>query len=416
MAEENVIIEPAPAGGPEVQEVDSITDAYDSNDVIIDDDGNVVQAFDREKNITYVVKGKGLVTPEKKDGEPSGSDPDKPDAGKPDGSTDPQKSDKKDDADDDGAEDYVNAAEYVLKKTGYTKDEVELADGQVVKIADLTEQQQLDIMVAEFENTTASFQEKIAELEGRQPELKFEDPMAQQLVDYLKQGGDIKRLAKEILSKDPAAQAKMLSDEEVIKMSLKKEFPSFTDEDINEEFNEMSDSKRARRAKALRERMENEKPDFSNLTEEQKRINEQAALEAKKVFEEEVNIVKSAAAELKEIAGIPMNDQVVNYLLKKAIPDAVDQDSEFVKSLSNNPKKLLTLQFWDTYGEKVLDATRKKYYEMGLEEGNKGKEKLSDEPVRTYNVGNKPEKKVVKKSVDEFSDKDWNAFINGESF
>lgn len=380
--------------GPKIVEVDQYTDPVDANDSIFDDNGELVQTLDRENNTIYKVKGKqNPIEPEKNDSTPdadSGKENSDPAASK-DGNEGGNKEDgKKDD-------DFANPAEYILRKTGYTEAEVDLGEGVgKKKITDLTPEEQLDVVVAEFDQTIEELQQKITDLEGRKPEFKFEDKSKQQILDYLKEGGDIKKLAKEILSKDPAAQAKMLSDSEIVKLGIKREFEEWTDEEVEDELKsiEADPAKLARRAKALRLRMEKEQPDYSSLTEEQKQEKAEAVAAEKKQFDADITGVKDAAKKLKKIGEFELSDDIRNFLIKKVVPGSMEDDSDFVKGLDGNPEKLLTLQFWDTYGPKLIEKTRDHYYKLGLQKGQEGKEKLSDEPViRTYGSSGKSVKK-----------------------
>lgn len=389
---------------PTVVEVDKIDHAVDENDAIFNEDGDLVQAFDRDKNITYKVKGK--VNPLE--------DTPAPDADKDkDKDKAPVVDPDKDKPADDDTEEYDNPAAYILKRNGYENDEVDLGgDLGKVKIADLTPEQQIDVMVEEFDSTVDKLEAEIKTLKERAPELKFEDPAHQQIVDYLKEGGDIKKLAKEILSKDPAAQAKMLSDAEVVKLGIKKSYPSYTEQDVDDEFKEMTPAQVARRAKADRTRMESEKPDFSNLTAEQKAANDRATLQVIADFEKDVNNVKEVAKKMTSIANLPVNDKMKDFLLSQVIPKTVNEDSVFMKNLDDNPEKLLTLQYWDTYGEKLIQQTADFYYKKGIKDANGGKEKLSDTPIRTYSSGVKGSTAKQPKTIEEIAD--FEAFLNAD--
>jgi hypothetical protein len=399
-------------------EVDQITEAVDANDAIMDEAGNVVQYLDREKNITYKVKGKeNPLAPEKE----NNSDSLKQDASKTGETSDSGKNkpiDAKKDAQPKGDEktnQYRNDAEYVLRKTGYDKDEIDLGEGiGKVKIADLTPEQQIQVIVSEFDETIAEYQEAIKDLEARKPELKFDNPQAQQILDYLKEGGDIKKLAKEILSRDPAAQAKMLSDDEIVKLGIKKEFPEFTEEEINAEFQDMEKAGSiSRRAKALRNRMEKEQPDFSSLTKEQREAKDAQIQIEREQFDKEVANVKDTAKKLGKIGGFPITEQIAEYLTSKVIPKTMQEDSVFVQKL-NNPEKLLTLEFWDTYGETIIKKTAEYYFKKGQESsGPKGDDSLSDDPIRTYQ-SRSSKKGSSKKSIDDFEN--FEQFVSAANF
>jgi len=386
---------------PEV-EVDAFTDAVDENDATYNEEGTLIGVLDREKNQRLVLKGHGTKAPvvvADADAvvETDAVDPDKV-------------------ADEDADEvEYINQADYILKRTGYKNEDVDMGDGQMVKIADLTHEQQLSIVTTEFENTVDALEAKVAELEARAPELKFEDPLAQQLVDYLKEGGDIKKLAKEILTRDPAAQAKMMSDDDINKAGIRKQFPEYTDAEVEEEFSEMSVAAKARRAKVLRTKMETEKPDFTNLTKEQKEANDKAVLEVEKVFTAESNKVREAAKKITKIAGIPISDGVRNFLVNHTLPVKSSEDSTFIKDLANNPDELLLTSFWRKYGEDLVAKTKTFYHKQGftegLAEGNKGKDKLSDGPVKVYGTGKVVEKKAPV-LIDESNIEAW---LNGSN-
>ena len=364
---------------PEEVIVDSIdTGKFDSEDLTIGEDGGVIRAYDRENNKTFVLKGNET----KRDDAPDNDGNQDTDDNNPDDDNKPE------DEKEEGEEaEYENHADYILKRIGYDKDNIKLDEnGDPVKIADLTPDQQLDIIVEEFDNQIEALNSKIKELESKPAELKFDDPAANEIVEYLKNGGDLQQLAKEIISRDPAAQAKILTDDEIIKLSIKKEFPSYSDKDIEDEFKEMTQGQRERRAKAYRAKMEAEKPSFSDLTEAQKAARDAEIAKEKASFVSEVENFKKASKELKSIAGVPLTDEVRNYLVSRAVPKDYDQDSDFVKELQNNPKKILELQFYATYGQKILDAAKKQYYAEGLRKGQEGKEGLSDVPLRTYST------------------------------
>lgn len=410
---------------PNVVEVENFEGTIDPDNSLFDADGNVIQYVDTEKNITYRLKGKEdiineLMGKEEAQPEPITSDKGNDSTGGGAG-TEPTPDNADGGETDDGEpegfdpEKYSNYAEYILRKTGYDLDEIDLGDGVgKVKISELTHEQQLAVISQEFDQTIAEYEEALREAENKQPELKFEDPMANQVLEYLKEGGDIRKLAKEILSKDPVAQAKMLSDEEVVKLALKKQYPTFTDEEIAEELKDMGEKRIARYAKAYRAQMEKEQPDISNLTEEMKAAKALELQRAKEEFEAEVAKVREEAAKITEIGGIPVNKKIMDYLLAGIIPKDFESDSEFIQELNGNPKALIEYRFWKTYGKAIQEKTAQHYYEKGLRDANAGKEKLSDEPVRTYQYNGSGKKKSnAPKSLDEI---DFDKFLNDGTF
>lgn len=415
----------AAAAESNIVEVDEITQAVDPADAIQDENGRVIQYHDKTENKIYKVKGavNPFEAPKPKDekGEsgsasakkdsPEGDETNKENVGEDNTDHDP-------DGDENGNEDdeeYTNEAEYILRKMGYDKDEIDFGgDIGKVKISDLTPEQQVIVARQEFDSMIESFEERLKEAESKG--VQFEDKQAQQILEYLKEGGDIKKLAKEILSRDPAAQAKMLSDEDIVKMGLKKEFPEFSEEEINEEFKDLAtkDGAVARRAKALRTRMEKQQPDFSDLTEGERKAREEGIQAEVNQFKAESENIRKVAKTIKEIAGVPIGDQHREFLLNKVIPSKMEDDSEFIQGLSK-PDKLLRLQFLDTYAEKLAEY----HYKRGLEaakakNGKKDESELSDEPIRTYSGGKGKTKSstTAKRTIDDFPS--FDAFVNAE--
>jgi len=412
---------------PQVVEVEKFDGVIDPDHSLVDAEGNVIQYVDPEKNVTYRLKGKEDIISElmgkKEDPDDRPTDDNDKDKGKkePDSLEGDTPSGENEDPNPDGDADgfdpekYSNYAEYILRKTGYELDEIDLGDGVgKVKLSELTPEQQVAVIAQEFDHTIEEYESALKEAEEREPELKFEDPMANKVLEYLKEGGDVRRLAKEILSKDPVAQAKMLSDEDVVRLALKKQYPTFTDDEIAEELKDMGEKRIARYAKAHRAQMEQEQPDISNLTEEMKAAKALELQRAREEFEADVAKVREEAAKIKDIAGIPVNEKIMNHLLSGIIPKDFESDSEFIQELNGNPRALIEYRFWKTYGKAIQEKTAQHYYEKGLRDANAGKEKLSDEPVRTYQFNGSGKKKSnAPKSLDEI---DFDKFLNDGTF
>jgi hypothetical protein len=383
-------------------EVEEITQAVDPAEAVMDVEGRVIQYHDREAGKIYKVKGTEnpfAEKPTKPDPAPAESEP-----GEPANKLENKQENKP--PEDEVEVEYANDAEYILRKSGYDKDEIDFGgDIGKIKIVDLTLEQQMIVIREEFDQTVEEYQQVIKELEENKPEFRFENPQHQQFVDYLNDGGDIKKLAKEILSRDPAAQAKMLSDDEIVKLGIKKEFPEFSSEEVEDEFKDMEKAGSiARRAKALRTRMEKSQPDFSDLSAEQRKAQETALEDQLATFKTESENIRKAARKLTEIAGIKLEEAHLNFLVNKVIPSRMEEDSDFIKGLEN-PEKLLRLQFYDTYGDKLSEY----HYQRGLAEaqakakkGSIDESDLSDEPVRVYQGRTKSMKTQGKKSIDDF--------------
>lgn len=407
---------------PTTEVVDNIDlpGGLNMEDAIVDDNGTINQYHDRANNKVYIRKGyeDPFGVGNKSDDDDSG-DGDDSDAGDTGASGDQGKGGAKPGAktDDEGpVEEYENLAHHMLKLGGYEGDTVKI-DGQEIKIADLTESQQLSIMEEQFSEYIDKKDAEIVALKARTPELKFEDAHAQQIVEYLKKGGDIKALAKEILSSDPAAQAAMLSDEEVVKLKIQKQNPSFSAEDVKDEYDDMSEKARARHAKAYREEMKNMKPDLTNLTQAQKDQMAAAELKTIKDYEAEVTKTKAATAKIQEIAGIKISKEMSDWLNSQTIPKDHKSNSIFVDEILSNPDKMFKLKWWDAAGEKILKQTQEYFYKKGLAEGQKGKEKLSDTPVIKEFGGSRRQAgngqmAPPSKSIDEMNAQETQAWID----
>lgn len=380
---------------PATEVVDDINfDNMTIDDTIVNDDGVVIQFHNKAENKVYYRKG---------------NEPAEAPATQAEESGDSSKSESTDAPDEPApAEEYENLAHHMLKIGGYEGDKIKLGDKEV-SIADLSAEEQLEVAQEEFGNILDRYEARIKELETKKPELKLNDPHAQQILEYLQKGGDVKALAKEILSSDPAARANMLSDEEIVKLQIKTTNPKYSDKDVEDEFKEMSESMRARRAKSYREQMKEMKPDLSHLTKAQQDAIAAEELQYRQAFDADVTHLKTETAKVKEIAGIPIRDDMRNYLLSQVTPKDFKSDSKFVEDIAGNPSKLFALKFWDTWGEKIIKQTQDVFYKRGLADAQKGKEKLSDTPLKTYGARGAasgspaaPAKDITEMSPEEF--------------
>lgn len=385
-------------------EVDDINpEVVDPNEALYDEEGKITSYLDVEQNKRFVRKAAAPVAPVV----PPTEKPIVPDDKIVPGEEEEEITD--------------NAAEYILRRSGYDKEDINLGgegdQANLVKIKDLSPEQQMDIVVSEFDRTVDKYEARIKELETKAPELKFENPVHQQIVDFLKDGGDVQKLAKQLLSNDPAAQAKMMTDQEIVKLGIKKEFAEFTDEEVEAELKDMSPEKVARRAKALRTRFEKEVPNIDNLTLEQKNIKLKAANDLRTEYETESKSVRDYLSKAKNVAGVPVNEEMKSFLASRVIPENENGDSEFLKGL-NSPEKLIRLEFLDRYHEKIRQSTQDFYYKKGINDAAKMKveelEKYSKEPLRTYNISPAKKESKVPKSVDEIED--WAAFAAKSDF
>lgn len=366
-----------------------IDDVIDPDNVFMDEENNIQSIYDPETGKTFKTdsddadddlekdedKDKG-----EKDEESEGGDPDKKkdkDKDKDSPGEDSSKGDK-DDADKDDSPDpqYLNGADYILKVTGYEGDEVQIGETSK-KIAELTHEEQMRVVIEEFRKAVSYYEDALGNPENQQQGFQNEDE--KEIIEYLRNGGDKIALAKHILSNDPSERISAMSDEDIVKDQLRKEFPDWTDEDLDEEVEALKDRGRLeKRAGIYRERYKKEASGLGDLTESQKAAKEEADRKLQEKHDKEVNDIREAAKKIKTIAGVPVNENILNNTMSKLIPQKPDEESEFLRNLG--PEKIIRLQFLDDNIEKILENTARRYYELGKSKSEKVIKKFSDEP------------------------------------
>lgn len=399
-----------------IVEVDAIEFAVDGDTAIMDESGKVVSAVNPEGKRVYL-KGSAAALEAKGNKSNSTNAGDDGGGADVDDDGDDDQGQNNDDDQDDEPE-YENHADYILKAGGYTEEEIALGDGSSKSIKDLTDTEQLDLIVDEFDRTRQTLEAKIQQLEKEKESLSFNDPARQQVLEYLKNGGDLQQLAKEIISSDPAAQAKLLTDDQVNRLAIKRQFPSFTDEEVDAELKEMSDAQKARRAKAYRAILEQEKPDLSKLTDKQKAEMQAKELESIKTYEANKKIMIEKAKAIKEIAGAKIDDNMRNYLLRETVPSKAGDDSNFVKQIIADPALLLELKFYHQFGKKMIAAAEEVHYRRGLAEGRKALSRLPEEKIlKQFNLGSSSGKRdaAPTKAVEDMTAEEFEAFISAGS-
>lgn len=139
---------------------------------------------------------------------------------------------------------FVNKLDEVLKKSGYDVSEIDFGDGVVKPISELTEEEQIEILVQQLANLQP---------QPATPQSNL-SPDEQNLVDFLRSGKSPRELAETILESDLSYKYSKMSDEDVVREYLTKDKPSYTPEEIEEEIEDMKSrgTKLAREAKDIR--------------------------------------------------------------------------------------------------------------------------------------------------------------------
>lgn len=324
----------------------------DPENIIYDDEGNVAGVFDPEsgeKKMYENPEGGEDKNLEKPEGDDTIIDPEKS------GSKDPEKSNE--------TPEYANHADFILKEGGYDLDEIEFEDGRKVKIADLTSDDQLNIVTNEFQRMRDEFQ---AEIENS-GQAKFENEEEEELINFLRSGGTAKDLAKFIIESDPDNAHKALTDDDLVFENLKTQYPGASEEDIEEEFKVLKDAGRVeKRAMYLRNKLASGEIKFSDISAKHKeQVEAQKAVSLRQDIYEATKIVEYAKT-VKEIAGIPIDGGVTATIIKDLVPDNLEEDSEFLKTL-NEPEKLVRLRFLDLHAEKVFQHISDQAFKDGME-------------------------------------------------
>lgn len=275
-------------------------------------------------------------------------------------------------------EDYSNPAEYALKWLGYESDEVDFGDGNVVKLNELTSEQQADVLANQLERVVETYEAELQRVREEGPELS--QPLAKQVFEFLKKNGDPVELAKYILENNPTALATTLSPEDMVRRHLG-ETMNLEGDELEAEVNFLKENGRldtyAERAKKY---LEGKGVDLNGLTQEQQnKLNQQAQAELEE-FEVQKTDVLNYVSAAKEVAGIPVKKEINDFIASQILPTDPSQPSPFLQQL-DNPAKLHRLAFLDNYFEDIVENLKTTYFEMGKSSVTPASEVLKKEPI-----------------------------------
>lgn len=264
----------------------------------------------------------------------------------------------------------VNHADYVLRSLGFQTKQVDLGDGVLKNVSDLSHEEQLDVVTARLEEVVSFYEGKFGEIDASGG--NFSNDIEKTLIKTLRDSEyNLSDLAKVIAENDPSTIARTASNEDLIKGHFKKIYPDFTDEEISEEIEGMAGTSRFDRlASKLRETVSTQKMGEGDLA---KAVQKYQEAENQKVlidFNTQKQEVVNFTTQLKEYAKIPLNDDVKNFVLQDILSDSPDKNSPFLDSL-NTPEKLFRQSFLDKFHEQIVENTAKYYFDLGKAEGDK---------------------------------------------
>lgn len=198
---------------------------------------------------------------------------------------------------------FVNKLDEVLKKVGYDISEIDFGDGIVKPISELTDEEQIEILVQQLSQQTKESLPQLSEDETK-------------LVEFLRSGKSPRELAESILESDLSYKYSKMSDEEVVREYLTKEKPTFTPEEIEEEIEDMKGrgTKLAREAKDIRTK-------FSSTAQ-------------LPLVDPDVDFEKEKADLITYATNVQVPAQVKNDILNFILPKNGLEESELIKYMS----------------------------------------------------------------------------------
>lgn len=202
------------------------------------------------------------------------------------------------------------------------------------------------------------------------------------VINFLRTGKSVKDFAEYVINNDPKLAASRMSDAELVQKNLKEVFPELSEDELKEEFESLDEGKIAKRAVALRKRMEEKPLDITKVTrEEQDKLKGEHTVQVK----EFVNSVMG----IESIAGFTLTDDMRNAILNDVATENYEEDSPFINELTN-PEKVIELSFYKLYTPAIIDHFQRELENVRKTEYEKG-----------YNtaLGKLPKDKVVKVDV-----------------
>jgi hypothetical protein len=311
-------------------------------------------------------------------------DPAKPDPSKtPDPSKapvdDPGKNDPPADDPADPEDEPKNHADYVLRSLGYQTSKIDLGEGNIKDVSELTDEEQLEVITARFEELTSFYETKLGEIENNGG--SFANPIEKALIDTVRSNEyNLADLAKIIIDNDPASLARNASNEELVRGHLKSMYEDFSDEEIEEELAAMQNTSRFERiASKVREQMMNKPFGEGDLSKALETFKTNSTKKAVQEYQDETKGIMEFIEKTNEFSQIPLSKEVKDFILSDIVSEAPEKNSKFLDSI-NDPERLFRLSFLDKFHEQLVENTAKHYFELGKAEAAKITSKFKDTP------------------------------------
>lgn len=362
----------------------STDDIIDPDEVMFDGDTGLPVPNDDGSDFTLAgnAKNDGDDPAPKKNDPPKKSDPPAPDPVDPiDPADDPADGD---DPLEDPAEEPVNHADYVLRNLGYTQKQVDLGDGVVKDVADLTDQEQLDVVTARLEKVMGFYETQLDELKNGTG--AFTNDVEKAVIQTLRENDyNLADLAKIISENDPSAVARTASNEELVTMHLRNMYPDITDEELQEELEGMAGTSRFDRiASLVRENLSKKDLGESDFAKAIQKLRETTSLKESNDYKAKRTELIEYTKNIEKFGEIPLSQEIKDFVMADIDSDAHDKNSPFLDSL-DKPDRLFRLSFLDKFHEQILENTANYYFELGKKEAQKivGKFRETPEVIKT---------------------------------
>lgn len=244
---------------------------------------------------------------------------------------------------------YHNHADLVLNQVlKLNLAEVEL-DGRRVAVKDLTPAEEARVVAESYEDLQAHYEQQLASLKkGGQPS---QLNATEQAVLQALRAGNSEQMLQLIEQNDPYVSLSRMTNEERVKADLKRQYPTFTDEDLRAEIEAMAPTAIDRRGKALLEmakagRQQQQLDYLAQLGGQQ----QQPAAPEPADTAAEIAQMRQYAASVREFSGIPVGPEHLNYLLQQTAEiNPQTQSTPFIERAST-PQGVLEYEFWRSYG------------------------------------------------------------------
>jgi hypothetical protein len=220
----------------------------------------------------------------------------------------------------------VSAGELLLRRNGFETNIIQYGDEEV-DFSTLSPEEQADVLGQLYEQE----QQDLSEDARYFDQLLKSGLTPQQVAEYLLQGGA------------------ELSDDELHLEDIRKGYPNLSEQ---EQLEELEDRKAGRlyaaKTEQLRQQAEASRPTLEQL---QAREQEATAAEMEAVARSYVH----AAAEVQDVDGFPVTDEVRNFLLGDMVELEQNGQSRMV-NLFEDPKQMFRLAYYDRFMPQILSS------------------------------------------------------------